>query len=394
MTYWYTLTPLDVLIFRDAKPFTPGERAWSQSVFPPHGHAITGALRGLLQERRNFRLIGPFLCRFNTTDEANKPSPWLYFPRPLSFVGTSPLVPATWDTGSHLYNILLSDSDQPQPLVKASWHKIPPGERERAEKPEIKFRNYLPWDAILKYSDTGQIQDEDWKLQYKGEDKPWTVETRPHNAIQEGTRQVKDADGYFVENAVRLFPGWSLAIGLDQLITNTPDTLRLGGEGHRVLIESCPSLNDQWQALHDLSQKNLKTEAKSLAYLITPGVFERWHSDNIARCRAWPWEWKLTAHGGNLASVATERQVAISGRNDYSGEGEITKKSVPSPQVFAAPPGSVYYLEQPPHIYEGENDGEEVALYQDSPTAPEPVQRWRKLGYSEMLWLPYRSLSK
>jgi CRISPR/Cas system CMR-associated protein Cmr3 (group 5 of RAMP superfamily) len=48
--YWYTLTPLDILLFRDAKPFTPGERAWAGSVFPPNGHAIAGAIRGVLGE--------------------------------------------------------------------------------------------------------------------------------------------------------------------------------------------------------------------------------------------------------------------------------------------------------------------------------------------------------
>jgi len=30
-----------------------------------------------------------------------------------------------------------------------------------------------------------------------------------------GTRQVKESDGYFVENAIRLDANWQLAIGLD-----------------------------------------------------------------------------------------------------------------------------------------------------------------------------------
>jgi CRISPR-associated protein (Cas_Cmr3) len=47
MIYWYTLTPLDVLLFRDAKPFTPGERAWAGGNFPPTGHAISGAIRSI-----------------------------------------------------------------------------------------------------------------------------------------------------------------------------------------------------------------------------------------------------------------------------------------------------------------------------------------------------------
>ncbi|MFM7714712.1 MAG: type III-B CRISPR module-associated Cmr3 family protein, partial [Microcystis sp.] len=45
--YWYTITPLDVLLLRDAKPFSPGERAWAGSTFPPNGHTIAGALSAL-----------------------------------------------------------------------------------------------------------------------------------------------------------------------------------------------------------------------------------------------------------------------------------------------------------------------------------------------------------
>jgi len=54
-----------------------------------------------------------------------------------------------------------------------------------------------------------------WRFPH--EDK-WTVETRTHNVIEVGTRQVKAADGYFVENAVRLHAGWSLAIALLEIL--------------------------------------------------------------------------------------------------------------------------------------------------------------------------------
>ena len=97
--YWYTLTPLDVLLFRDAKPFTPGERAWAGSVFPPNGHAIAGALRGLLG-KVEIKLIGPFLCRNQT----------LYFPRPLGFDKSTPLTPLVWESNSHLHQALWDES--------------------------------------------------------------------------------------------------------------------------------------------------------------------------------------------------------------------------------------------------------------------------------------------
>ena len=75
---------------------------------------------------------------------------------------------------------------------------------------------------------------------------------------------------------------------------------------------------------------------------------------------------------GELVSVATDKSVPISSRM-LDEEG----RSRPAPQVFAAPPGSVYYLNKP------------ISLFQDSPNAPSRVKRWRKLGYSELLWTPY-----
>ncbi|MEC4814739.1 MAG: type III-B CRISPR module-associated Cmr3 family protein [Scytonema sp. PMC 1069.18] len=367
---WYTLTLLDVLLLRDAKPFTPGERAWAGSVFPPNGHTIAGAISALIQrgQGNEFRLIGPFFCLNGET---------LYFPRPLGFVGKTPLVPVDWDEDSHLHQVM-TDPLQPRPLVKPSWIAYPDEDEE--EEVQGQFRQYLPFDVIEEYLKTGEIEPTHWQLQYPGEDKPWMVETRPHNAITEGTRQVKDADGYFVENAIRLYPGWSLAIGIDREI-DTPTTIRLGGEGHRVIVHRCPELDRQWETLQKLSETNFQAGGKSLAYLVTPGVFERKDRDNNQEacvCQASPWEWKL-AHTinrnqtpGPLVSFATDRPVPISCRFRLKDEGS---KSIPAPQVFAAPPGSLYYLNQP------------QPLFQDNPNTK--VHNWRQLGYSELLWISY-----
>jgi CRISPR-associated protein Cmr3 len=106
-------------------------------------------------------------------------------------------------------------------------------------------------------------------------------------------------------------------------------------------------------------------------------VFERKRREQMM-CRAYPWEWKLAypVNGeppGNLVSVATAKALPISGRlRGKSGD------SIPAPQVFAAPPGSVYYLEQP------------QGLFQDLPEVNgqrNRVHTWRQLGYSELLWM-------
>lgn len=373
--HWYTLTPLDVLLFRDAKPFTPGERAWAASGFPPNGHTIAGALRNQLGKNTNpLTLKGPFLCREQV----------LYFPRPLNYAGKQHLTPAPWLAEGHPCHQMYWNQSQPAPLVLASFTNDGSEQQNSAKQT---YRQYLPQDVVLKLLTNQPLTDDDWECTTGERPHPWTVETRPHNALIDGTRQVKEADGYFVENAIRLDPGWSIAIGVDAATHQTlqaqgaPLTLRLGGEGHRVLLEPCDRLAAQWEELQQQSQQHFKQQGRSLAYLITPGVFERKHDHDQAMCRAYPWEWKL-AHTANpnqtpgpLVSVATEKPLPISCRIRDSED-----KSIPAPQVFAAPPGSVYYLECP------------AELFQDQPTLngkPNKVHHWRQLGYSEMLWISY-----
>jgi CRISPR-associated protein Cmr3 len=397
--YWYTLTPLDVLMFRDAKPFTPGERAWAGSTFPPNGHAIAGAIRGLLnRDESKIKLKGPFLCR----------DLQLYFPRPLNYVGNTRLVPAAWLPDNHPSHHMLWDRSNPVPLV------IPDlaDRSEQDDLPKQETRQYLPQSVMLKLLESKLLEESDWKCQKGERPYPWTIETRSHNTMDEGTRQVKDSESYFVENAIRLDSGWCLAIAVDEATRQklqekgNPLTMRLGGEGHRVILERCDLLDEQWndmqQILVGLRQRLRLVETdpfailkvcqklpnlvssdrkivenagailekmRSLAYLITPGVFE-----HMKRCRAYPWEWNLAYPDnpkqkvGSLVSVATAKAEPISRRfrNDK-------QESVPAPQVFAAPAGSVYYLERPEKLFQ-----------EDEMTK---ANVWRQLGYSELLWI-------
>lgn len=382
MIYWYTITPLDILLFRDAKPFTPGERAWAGSTFPPSGHTLAGAIRPLLAEFKPFQITGPLLCYQQQT---------LYFPRPLNFVNGKRLKPLEWEDKNHpLKGQMLWDEAQPSPLIL--------DREEDDKKQQIKYRQYLPVNAIVEFLKKGNIPPELFTLpesearHLNAEQQPWEVETRSHNAIEVGTRQVKTSDGYFVENAVRLLPEWSIAIGLD-IELSSPQIIRLGGEGHRVIIQRCQTLDTQWLEIDKLStnnfqsnlaQTNLASGNKSLAYLMTPGIFER-EQQRRSICRSYPWEWKLAhTHNpnqtpGNLVAVATEKPTIISGRIRDKENGE---KSIPAPQIFAAPAGSVYYLDRPQHLF-GEGEGKETAK------AVTKVRNLRALGYSKLLWTKY-----
>lgn len=365
--YWYTLSPLDVWLFRDAKPFTPGERAWAGSVFPPSGHTIAGALRGHLQATTPLQIHGPFLCRDKQ----------LYFAAPLNYQNKHPLTSLEWLPEDNSYIKYQWDKTKPAPLIS-----IAASNEEDKERPAFKTRHYLPQAVVMKLLAGEKLKEIDWQCLEGEEPTPWSVETRAHNALEPGTRSVKDADGYFVENAIRLHPGWSLAIALDREIA-TPTTLRLGGEGHRALLQRCDELGAQWELLQKKSQDNFQQGGRSLAYLITPGIFERKHDNDKVVCQAWPWEWKLahcTNHNqtpGNLVSVATAKPVVINGRIRDEGN------SIPAPQMFAAPPGSVYYLKEP------------QLLFAQNPAAKpgkalEGAKRLQQLGYSQLLWISYK----
>ena len=359
--YWYTLIPLDMLMLRDAKPFSPGERAWAGSGFPPNGHAIAGALRGLLGEKASLTIRGPLLCH----DLA------LHFPRPLNYVGTQRLTPSTWLGEHHPCRQMQWDRRNPVPLVLGDR----PASESETDLASVDDRKYLRFDIIQELMEHKPLTETHIRCQSGERSQPWQIETRSHNTLETGTRQVKSEDGYFVEKAIRLENGWSIAIGVDRELP-TLTTLRLGGEGHRVLLERCPELDKQWQDLQAQSQTNFSQGSRSLAYLITPGVFER-KDNGQAMCRSWPWEWRLehttnpNQKSGNLVSVATDKAVPISCRVRDKDDGS----SIPAPQVFAAPSGSVYYLERP------------ELLFQDKSEAPGHVRRWRQLGYSELLWI-------
>ncbi len=370
MIYWYKISPVDILLFRDAKPFTPGERAWAAGGFPPSGHTIAGAIRGIIDRQLDLELIGPFLCYHDT----------LYFPRPLNFVNGDRLIPLAWHKQHPLSGQIIWDESQPNPLVRL------PKKQVLSASVAPTYRQYLPADAIESFLKTGNIDEESFKVpdreaeDLSSEQQPWKTETRSHNAIDNQTKQVKDSGSYFIENAIRLLPNWTIAIGLD-IDLPTPAVIRLGGEGHRAILQQCPALNEQWNTISELSATNFKSTKKALAYLITPGIFER-KQNNRALCRSYPWEWKL-AHtnnpnqtAGNLVSVATEKAIAISGR---IRDGDDDETSIPAPQMFAAPPGSVYYLNQPQALFEAVGETK----------AAQGMKALKSLGYSKLLWTKY-----
>ncbi|WP_088891548.1 type III-B CRISPR module-associated Cmr3 family protein [Leptolyngbya ohadii] len=442
--YWYTLTPCDEWIeqrlipaanfWDDNSPdrnFPYETRAWiADAPLLPNGHEIVAALRSLLQDAI-VTLRGPFLCRNNT----------LYFPSPLNDRTAGTLIPATWIPGQRngdtcfrqpMPQPILWDSRKPVPLVSIQRGSIDRSRRSSRCSSAPPARPWLSFKAMLQrlipcppeatnYPSTDAVEN---SLENEFGEQPWIIETQRHGVDDENcdrqslpteqtVGQIREQTGeqgaeQVIEQTIRLHPDWQFAIALDSATHRRLSKLGkilliyLGERSQRFWLQvQEQSFQQQWRILQEQSERNrrmaqqrlaqqseavpetMPEAARVLAYLATPGVFERKYS-GVVTCRNFPWEWDLAYPGdrhqppGPLVSLATTNPVPISCR---CLSRTTSTKGVTGFQVFAVSPGSVYYLEYP------------ADLFQDQPFLkdgrPNKAHLWRRLGYSELFWMPY-----
>ncbi|MEG4230839.1 type III-B CRISPR module-associated Cmr3 family protein [Microcoleus sp. Pol11C3] len=388
--FWYAIEPLDVLLFREAKPFSPGEGAWAKSLFPPLPITVFQALRSIEDfygsekgdKQRNLNFIGPFLM-----DDKNEL--WLPTPKDLIALKTGSedenpnqksidwhrLERLRPKSGLSNWEYLVFPDDSLEPMVPPQLNT------ER----EAKDREYVcgmpkPWikaKALCQY-----LQGE---LTTSPDDfcsDPWSVQVLPHIHMETGARQVRDSDGYFTEVAIRLKPGWKLVAGMSKEISET-QVVRLGGEGHRALVSPLKDLlqlkNGHWPDWEDLKEfltpnsESPPSESK-VAYLLTPGLARA--ETNAPVYGAYPCEWR-----DRLAGCATSRPLLWGGvsnikrRLPNSQEKGNTEFAL-LPQRAFVPPGTVYvFKESPPP--------ESLLL---PPTGGQWLETFRMLNYGMLLW--------
>lgn len=375
--FWYAIEPLDVLLFREAKPFSPGEGSWAKSLFPPLPITVFQALRSLedfygneeKDKRRDLNFIGPFLM-----DDRNQ----LWLPTPKDLIGiktggedeevvsNKPIV--DWNRLDRLrpkseqsnWNYLVFPDDSLDPMVPPQLNKeYVCG----APKPWIKAQALCQYlQGELTTISTNHFCND-----------PWSVQILPHIHMESGTRQVRDSDGYFTEVAIRLKPGWKLVAGINKEISGT-QVIRLGGEGHRALVSP---LKD-WQSWKDLEKFLTPNSEKRVAYLLTPGL-ARAEADTPIYS-AYPHEWS-----SHLAGCASSRPLlwggvsSIKRRTNSQQEGKLEFSLLP--QRAFVPAGTVYvFKESPPS----------GSLLLPNTEENNPDQKWvktfRKLNYGKLLW--------
>ncbi len=377
---WYAIEPLDVLLFREAKPFVPGEGSWAKGQFPPMPVTVFQALRSLLDfygsnkkdKQRNLKFIGPFLMD-------DKQQLWLPTPKDLLAIKTKP--ETSEETPEDDLDEEIDNWDRTlcfQPMTREAMEqfgfdrdKLPPMVTPNINQNEFigRLHSWISAEALSKYL-RGETLTKDEKQKYFHPD-PWSVQIMPHIHLKSGERQVQEEEGYFTEVAVRLHSGWKLVAGMSHEFKKT-EVVRLGGEGHRALVSPLPDFK-QWQPLESFTERKKDSNKDSyFAYLLTPGLAEK----KTAVYGVYPKNWQ-----GLLSGCASERALL------WGGVSNIQRRIINSsdkgdtefallPQRAFVPPGTVYIF--------NENLPEDERLL---PSAGGSwLETFRQLNYGKLLW--------
>ncbi|MFM7424831.1 MAG: type III-B CRISPR module-associated Cmr3 family protein, partial [Elainella sp.] len=343
--HWYSLDPLDVLLLREAKPFSPADGSWAKGQFPPMPITVFQALRSALPEQsgpeRNLSFLGPFLLQ----ETPEGPILWLPTPKDLLAVFVQP------------ESLDQPPDEQPEQFAKEAspgWQSTDRLCPLDADYPGHEFLGFNPeqfsasdltpmvaparncgyygrvfsWmraEALARYlsGNWQNLQESDF---HAGE--PWSLQVLPHIQIEPGTRQVKSEDGYFTEVAVRLHQNWKLAVGFSELLDTT--VVRLGGEGHRVLVSPLATLPG-WDELTKYRTPQVPTDT---AYLLTPGLAE---ADRPNLYAVYPSTWKP-----HLRGCASDRPILAGGMSKFQKSTEHPRDVAFTPQRAFVSPGTVY----------------------------------------------------
>ncbi len=321
------------------------------------------ALRSLLPKssnqddriKRDLTFLGPFLLDSNHTL-------WLPTPKDLlclyppgencktaadNWIEIQRLQPL--DREHEMWKHLVFDEGQIDPLVLSEkWNgSISP------PKPWIKA------EALFDYLEG--------KKHWHKEDfdnNPWKTQILPHIHMQADKRQVKDADGYFTEVAVRLKDGWCFVAAFSEEISAS--VVRLGGEGHRALVSPVHKNTRLQEQLHSIISDRF-SKVSNFAYLLTPGLalFAQ------TRYSAYPQAWK-----SQLKGCATDKALLWGGVSTLRKDNKPKEESALLPQRAFVPPGTVYIFNQ--------------RLPENQRILPDQGGRWletfKQLNYGKLLW--------
>lgn len=429
---WYTLDPIDLLLMREAKPFSPGDGSWAKGQFPPLPITVFQAMRSAtewLGDRDNRRqrehwleFMGPFLLHA----PPGKPETlWLPTPQDLVWVKLHKTsnnrdngpeedfteTAAQWQRTARLQPLDAQNPDWENsgkylgldpdffpedhlaPMVSPTRLKLGhDGEcdlniclrqidAETSEGIAGRPDAWIRADILVRYLQGEVIKNaaSDETTPYFHPD-PWSTQVLPHIKVQPGTRQVADEEGYFTEVAIRMDPHWHLVAGISQELNESIKVVRLGGEGHRAIVTPMQGAPPCWDELEKLRSPQPGHET---AYVLTPGLAEATLDSELFSLI--PETWKPS-----LRSCVGDRPLLWGGMSVFQKpkkpeqKHENPKDVAFQPQRAFVPPGTIYRFRS------GQIPAELQTSDHPPQLLPQTSDKWlttfKSLNYGILLW--------
>lgn len=357
---WILIEPLDVVLFRDSKPFAAGESHRAKSTFPPNTLPLVGALKSkilvehsidfaifrvpfqhnALRETQqkviqkiggpdgygNLQLKGPFLVKTKSNGSQIEIQDF-YFPLPLNLLERGELLPLEQGLPGVGYSPPWPDGLRPL------WI------RREAPGGELKDQ-FLSGDKLLDYLTSKTVTS--W---VKASDL-YIRELRVGIRLSSGRRTAEEGMFYMPE-FVRLQKGMCLCIsldGVDDLLQKETDLLGLGGESRAAVYRKCdrvpPGFDDLQQGTSILQKLGSSNPARLKLYFAAPAIFRQGWLPDFINSSSLIGEIDVTTAGNKiklqLISAAVGKALPIGGWN--------LAKNAPKPLLRAMPPGSVYFF--------------------------------------------------
>jgi len=359
---WILIEPLDVVLFRDSKPFAAGESHRAKSLFPPNPIPLAGALKSkilvdhgigftifkdasrhheLNEAQRqvlkrvgdsdgygNLRLKGPFLVKQEEGGTSQIGIEDVYFPLPLNLIGINELQPL--------------DQGLPEVSYSPPWTKgfRPLWIRREAPGEELKDQ-LISHRALMDYlqgvTTTNLVAANDLYLS----------ELRVGIKLSPGRRTAEEGMFYMPE-FVRLQKGMRLCVsleGVDDLLPKKTGLLSLGGESRATVYRKCEQPPEGFEELQRgksiLEKLRSPTSPGLKLYLASPAIFKQGWLPDFIDPSSLIGEMVVDTSGNKiklqLIAAAVGKALPIGGWD--------LAKSAPKPLLKAVPPGSVYFFE-------------------------------------------------
>ncbi len=321
------IEPLDVMLFRDGKPFSAEEDVIASSIFPPFPSTFYGAIRTEILSRQNFEFL-PLSPVKNNSQYLNQIDS---LTQDLGIVG-----PFIADENHLEYFPIPKDVMKikgEDKYVQLKPRSSPPFKSDLAVSPLWVKTNY---DEHMEDS-KGFIRESKLKIYLRGEKSDgWSILSLDEIFQKEervgikrpGATKTTEEGLFYIAEFVRLKSRYGFTLDIEGN-ADLPDKgfLRLGGESRAASYRKIEDRN--WD--DDAIKKKIKETRKFKLYLLSPAIFNQ----------GWVAEWMQK---GEKDGLKFKRVSACVGKPVSVGGFDIVKNE-PKPIKKAVPAGSVYFFE-------------------------------------------------